>query len=148
MEDESDSSKAYDFVHRTDRWTAIICFCAPPEIVISVIRLFYDGMVEGIQNHDGVCSGCFAMKQGLGQRCVLTPLLFSVSFAAFINVVYTRFKADKDIVDALVHFNKKIKWRGGPGELTTGALALATSLWDMLYAEDYVVSQSPEKLRM
>ena len=56
---------------------------------------------------DRVCSGWFAVEQGLRQGCVLVPLLSNIFFAAVINVAYTRFKADKDIIDALVHLRKK-----------------------------------------
>ena len=49
---------------------------------------------------DGVCSGLFLVEQGLRQVCVLAPLLFSIFFTAVINVADTRFKADKDIMDA------------------------------------------------
>ena len=51
---------------------------------------------------DGVCSKWF-VEQGLRQGCVLAPLLFNTFFAAVLNVAYTRFKANKDMVDALVH---------------------------------------------
>ena len=47
----------------------------------------------------------FAIEQGLRQRCVLTAPLFSIFFAAVRNVAYTRFKADIDIRDALLHIN-------------------------------------------
>ena len=43
--------------------------------------------------------------------CVLTPLLFDI-FAAVINVAYTRLKADKDLMNPLVHLRKK-KGAGG-----------------------------------
>ena len=61
---------------------------------------------------------------------MLAPLLFNIFFAAVINVAFTRFKADKGIMDALVHLRNKEGRRG------------------MRYADDTgVVSQSPEKLR-
>ena len=61
---------------------------------------------------DRVCSKWFAVEQGLRQGCVLAPLLFSIFLAAVINVASTRFKADKGIMDALVHLRKK---RGAGG---------------------------------
>ena len=96
---------------------------------------------------DRVCSGWFAMEQGLRQRCVLVPLLFKIFFAAVVNVTYTRFKVDKDIMGALVHLRKK-SGAGGQGEATAGEPVLATPLCGMLYADDAgVVSQSLEQPR-
>ena len=96
---------------------------------------------------DRVCSGWFAVKQGLRQECVLAPLLFNIFFAVDINVAYTRFKADKDIMEALLYLRKKTG-AGGREESTAGESVLATPLWGMLYADDaVVVSQSPEQMR-
>ena len=57
------------------------------------------------------------------------------------------FKADKGIMDALVHLRKK-RGVGGRGKATAGESVLATPLRGMLYADDAgVVSQSPEQPR-
>ena len=78
---------------------------------------------------------------------MLASLLFNIFFAAFINVASTRFKADKGIMDGLVHLKKK-RGAGGRGEATAGESVLATLLWGMVYADDAgVVSRSPEQLR-
>ena len=78
---------------------------------------------------------------------MLAPFLFSIFFAAVINVASTRFKADKGIMDALVHLRKK-GGAGGRGEAGAGESVLATPLWGTLHAGDAgVVSQSPEQLR-
>ena len=99
-----------------------------------------------------VCSGWFAveqgLRQGLCQGCVLAPLLFIIVCAAGINVAPTRLKAIKGIMDALVHLPVEKRGVGRRGEATAGESVLATPLWGMLYADDAgVVSQSPEQLR-
>ena len=87
------------------------------------------------------------MEQGFRKGCVLALLLFNIFFAAVINVAYTRFKANKRIIDALVHL-KKIEGAEGRGGATDGESVLATPLWGMLHADDAgVISQSPEHLR-
>ena len=87
------------------------------------------------------------MEQRLRQGCVLAPLLFSIFFAAVINVAYARFKADKGIMDALAHLRKK-KRPARRGGANVGESVIATPLCGMLYADDPgAVSQSPEQLR-
>ena len=75
------------------------------------------------------------------------PLQFNLYFTAVINVAYTRFKACKYIMDALVHLRKETRTQGRGGA-TAGELAMATLHWGMLYADNAgVVSQSGEQLR-
>ena len=143
-----DLTKAYDSVDRTLLWTVLARFDVP-QSMISIIRQFHDGMRACGRLDDRVCTRWFAVEQGLHQGCVLAPLLFNIFFAVVINVASTRFKADKDIMDALVHLGKKRgAGAGGRGEATAGESVLATPLWGMLYADDDgVVSRSPEQLR-
>ena len=142
-----DLTKAYDSVDRILLWVVLARFRVP-QIMISVIRQFHDGMRACARLDDRVCSRWFAVEQGLRQGCVLAPLLFNIFFAAVINLASTRFKADKGIMDALVYLRKKGGGAEGRGEATVGESVLATPLWGMLYADDAgVVSQSPEQLR-
>ena len=109
-----DLTKAYDSIDRTLLWTVLARF-GVPQRMISVIRQFHDGMRTCVRLDDGVCSEWFAVEQGLRHGCVLAPLLFNIFFAAVIHVAYTRFEADKDIMDALVGLRKKTG-AGGGGE--------------------------------
>ena len=137
-----DLTKAYDAVDRTLLWTVLVRF-GVPQNMISVICQFHDGMRACVRLDDRVCSRWFAVEQGLRQGCVLAPVLFNIFFAAVINLASTRFKADKRIMDALVHLRKK-RGAEGRGEATAGESVLATLLWGMLFADDTgVVLQSP-----
>ena len=141
-----DLTKACDSVDRTLLWTVLARF-GMPQNMISVFHQFHDGMRACVRLGGRVCSRWFAVEQGLRQGCVLAPLLFNIFFAAVINVVSTRFKADEGIMEALVHLRKK-RGAGGRGEATAGESVLATPLRGILYADDAgVVSQSPEQLR-
>ena len=83
--------------------------------MISVNRQFHDGMPAWVRLDDRVCSGWFNVDQSFHQEGVFVPLLFNIFFAAVINVVYTRWRVGKYIMDALVHLRKK--WgRGSTGK--------------------------------
>ena len=141
-----DLTKAYASVDRTLLWTLLARF-GVPQNMMSVIRQFHDGMRACVRLDGRMCSRWFAVEQGLRQGCVVAPLPFNIFFAAIINVVSTRLKADKGIMDALLHLRKK-RGAGGRGEATAGESLLATSLWGMIYADDAgVVSRSPKQLR-
>ena len=109
-----DLTKEYNYVEGTLLWTVLARF-GVPQIMISVIRQFHDGMRACVRLDDRVCSRWFAVEQGLRQGCMLAPLLFNIFFAAVLNLASTRFKADKGIMDALVHLRKK-RGAGGGGK--------------------------------
>ena len=113
-----DLTKAYDSVDQTLLWTVFAHF-GVPQNMFSVISQFHDGMRACLRLDDRVCSGWFAVEQGLRQRCVLASLVINIFFAAIINVGSTHFKANKGIMDALVHLRKK-KGARGQGEATAG----------------------------
>ena len=85
-----DLTKAYVTVDRTLLWTVLARF-GVPQNMISVVRQLHDGMRVCVRLDDKVCSGWFAVEQGLRQGCVLALLLFNIFFAAVINVASTRF---------------------------------------------------------
>ena len=119
-----DLTKTYDSVDRTLFWRVLARF-GVRQNMISVIRQFHDGMRACVRLDDGVRSGWFSIKQSLRQGCVLASILINFFFVAVINVAYTRFKADKDITDALVHLRRR---KRGRGEAAVGEPALVTSL--------------------
>ena len=73
-----DLTKAYDSGDRTLLWTVIARFGVPRNMV-SVIRQFHNGMRACVRLDDSVCSGWFAVEEGLREGRVLAPLLFNIS---------------------------------------------------------------------
>ena len=100
-----DRIKAYDSVDRTLFWSVIACLGVPQNIFSSFVN-----STMACKHACGSTTGCTwrdAAEQALRQGCVLAPLLFNTFFAAVINVAYSRFKVDKDTMDALVHLMKE-----------------------------------------
>ena len=107
-----DLTKAYDSVDRSLLWTVVARFRVP-QIMISVIRQFHDGMRACVRLDDRVCSWWFAVEQALRQGCVLAPLLFNIFFAVVINLASARFKVNKCIMDALARLRKETEAGAG-----------------------------------
>ena len=95
----------------------------------------------------GYARGGSLWNRAFAKGACSRPSCSTSSFAAIKNMAYTLFKADKDIMDALVHPRKK-KGAGGRGVATAGEPVLGTPLWGMLYTDAAeVVSQSPAQPR-
>ena len=93
---------------------------------------------------DGVCSGWFALEQGL-QGCALAPSVQYPLRSGYQRGLYV-FQGEQRHHGCFRAPQEKNGGRGGGA--TTGEPALTTSLWGLLYTDDAaVVSQSPEQLR-
>ena len=83
-------------------WAEFLCLSfSTPLLVCSTVYICDKESIRG---------GWFAVEQGIRQGWVLAHLLFNIFFVAFINVAYTRFKANKDFMDALVHLRKNTEY--------------------------------------
>ena len=81
-----DLQKAYDSVDRELLWVVLARF-GVPEKMSTVIRQFHDGMRARVRTDDGEHSKWFDVTQGLRHRCVLSPRLINIFFAAVTHAV-------------------------------------------------------------
>ena len=141
-----DLAKAYDSVDRVLLWEVLARFGVPPRM-IKVIRMFHDGVRARVQLDDGDFSAWFNVCQGLRQECVLSPLLFNISFVAVIIVFLQRFVEDLLIVSDLVYLDGAPKCEDGMPREKEALEMVWRPVWGMLYADDAgVVSTSPRGL--
>ena len=118
-------------------------FGVPPQ-TIEVIRQFHDGLRACVRNDDGRCLKWFEVAQGLRQRCIRSPMLFNVFFAAILLVVPERFSKEVDILADIIHLQEQPS-RVGP-ETALECAQRATR--GVLYADDAcAVLRSPRGLR-
>ena len=137
-----DLQKAYVSVDREVLWK-VLARAGVLSVMIDVIRQFDDGMRDRVCMDDGKLSKWFEVTQGLRQRCVLSPLLFNIFFAAVMEVVLQRFSDDDTILEDLVFLDEGSG--GGPDETLLDRVRRA--VWGMLYADDVgIVSRSPAGL--
>ena len=135
-----DLQTAYDTVDRTLLWQVLTRIGVSPQM-IAVIRRFHDRMRACVRPDDGVYSDWLEVEQGLRQGCVLSPLLFSIFFAAVLNVVLQRFSEDPAILAELVHLKEPSTSIGPEPAMDY----VRRTVWGMLYADDAcIVLRSPQ----
>ena len=135
-------SSAYGTVDRTLLWQVLIRIRVPPQMIV-IIQQFHDAMRVYMRPDDGVCSDWFEVKQGLRQRCALSPQLFKIFFAAVLTVVLKRFSEDSAILAELVRQKEPPKSAGPEPAMDY----VRRAVWGMLYA-DYacIALRSPQGL--
>ena len=126
-----DLQKAYDSVDRTLIQQVLARFGMPQQM-IEVIRQFHDGMRACPRSDDGRCWEWFEVTQGLRQRCILSPLLFNVFFAAILLVALERFSKDASILADLIHL-QELPSKVGP---ETALKCARRVIWRIVYADD------------
>ena len=78
-------------------WEVLARFCVPA-MMLAVIRQFPDGMRSRVRTDDGEHSEWFDATRELRHGCVLSPLMFNVTFAATLHVVLVRLSEGVGIV--------------------------------------------------
>ena len=142
-----DLQEAYGSVDR-ELLGVVLARFGVPQNMLTVILQFREGMLFRVLTDGGEQSEWFDVTRGLRQGCVcvLSPLLFSVFFAAAIHAALVRFSEDPDILKDLVHLEEDLEGNG----VEIDPIACARrSVWGMSYADDAgIVSNSAESLAM
>nr|VZI30018.1 unnamed protein product [Spirometra erinaceieuropaei] len=81
-----DLMKAFDTVKREGLWKIMQKFGCP-ERFTQMVRQLHDGMMARVTNN-GAVSEAFAVTNGVKQRCVLAPTLFSLMFSVMLMDAY------------------------------------------------------------
>ena len=116
-----------------------------PEVMLTIIRQFHEGMRARMRTDDGEQSQWFDVHPGTAARmCILAP-----SFQCAFRRCHTcrpliRFSEDLDILRDLVHLEEDL---GEDGVEVEPLACVRRSVWGMLYANDAgIVSKSAEGL--
>ena len=78
-----DLTKAHDSASRDGLWRIMAKYGCPQKF-ISIVRKLHDGMPAIVQDY-GEISQPLTVSNGMKQRCVLAPTLFSIMFSAMLT---------------------------------------------------------------
>ena len=114
---------------------------------IKVIRIFHNVLWALVQLDDSDVSAWVNVYQGFRQGCVLSPLLFNISFAAIILVVLQRFVEEPMMVSGLVYLDDAPKSKDGRPREEGKLEMVRRAVQGILYADNArTVSTSPRGL--
>ncbi len=132
-------TKAYDSVDRETAWKALLHRGAPPKIVQLLRNMHTD--TRYVVRAPGLGLGeTFAVKTGLKQGDVISPMLLNLYMDCVIRDVMPTFKS--------LGITLRYTINGALHELDSTILGEEELLWILLYADDIaLLSDDPEKLR-
>ena len=111
--------------------------------MIGVIQQLHDRMKACVRPDDGVCLDWLEVKQGLRQRCVLSPLLSNVFLTFMLTVVPQRFGEDAVTLAELAYLKEPPTSMG----LESAMDYICRAVWGMPYVDGAcIVSRSPKGL--
>ena len=79
-------TKAFDTVGRTGLWQLLRKYGCPDKFT-TMIESLHTGMMVNVRNR-GEVSNTFAITNGVKQRCVLAPALFSIFLSAMLEEAF------------------------------------------------------------
>lgn len=134
-------TKAFDTGSREALWSVLAKYGCPPKFV-SIFRLFQDGM-KGQVLFNGDHSDPFEISNRVKQRCILTPLLFSLFFTCVFKEAMLDLDVSVYICDHLDGSSFDLR------QLTAKTKTPTNLIWEVLFADNCtMMSHKPSDLQI
>ena len=129
-------TKAFDTVSREGIWRIMEKYGCPTKFITIVQQL--NGGVQARVQDDGESSEPFSVSNGVKQRCVLAPTLFSLMFSAMLTDAFK-----------VMDIGIGIRWRFDGSIFNLRRLQAKTKVQsdtinDLLFAHDCALNATPE----